>query len=347
MSQALLGVRFTIPVVHPRVVRQRLLGAFWWLMLCGIVLTAPIYGQALFEPRNWVAAGVTNILIVSAWMATCWLVSRWYSAVGILVFLMGLMPMVAFLTLSDNPTEQGLNLSVSSRIALLGPLELMMGVLGGPIVALLGLAIAVACFWGNDFGQVIITGHQLVLYGIFGTLIHRLLAALEQRHDRLESANAQLEQMTLRDAATGLLNRRALEQDFTDFGAGLAVLKTNRNNRDEEPPLAFAMWDVDGLKRINDSLGHSAGDRHLEGFTTALRLASSLTDRLYRVGGDEFISVHPNTANLSALIDRVRELFPDVSVGWVLMTDHDLDALLLETDALMYADKNARRTRAV
>lgn len=334
--------------VHPRVVRHRLMDAFWWLVLCGVVLTAPIYGVALFEPRNWVAAGVTNILIVSAWMVTCWLVSRWYSAASVLVFLMGLMPLVAFLTVSDNLTERALNLSVSSRIALLGPLELMMGVLGGPVAALLGLAIAVACFWGNDFGQVIITGHQLVLYGIFGTLIHRLLNALEQHHDRLESANAQLEQMTLRDAATGFLNRRALEQDFTDFGAGLAVLETNHDNASgEEPPLAFAMWDVDGLKRINDSLGHSAGDRHLEGFTTALRLASGPTDRLYRVGGDEFISVHPNTANLSALIDRVREQFADVSVGWVFMTDHDLDALLLDTDALMYADKNARRTRAV
>lgn len=306
-------------------------------MLGGIVLTAPIYGWQLFEPRNWVASGVTNILIVSAWMAICWLVSRWYSAVAILVFLMGLMPLVTFLTVSDSMTERALNLSVPSRIALLGPLELMMGVLGGPIAALLGLAIAVACFWGNDFSQVIITGHQLVLYGIFGALIHRLLKALEQHHDRLESANAQLEQMTLRDAATGFFNRRALEQDFTDFGASLTVGRQ---------ALAFAMWDVDGLKRINDSLGHSAGDRHLEGFTTALRLASSPTDRLYRVGGDEFISVHPNTAHLSALIDRVREQFTDVSVGWVLMTSHDLDALLLETDALMYADKNARRTRA-
>ena len=300
-------------------------------------MTAPIYGSALFEPKNWVAAGVLNILIVSAWMVTCWLVSRWYSTLGILVFLMGLMPLVAFLTVSDNATERALNLSVSSRIALLGPLELMMGVLGGPVAALLGLAIAVACFWGNDFGQVIITGHQLVLYAVFGTLIHRLLNALEQHHDRLEAANAQLEQMTLRDPSTGFFNRRALEQDFTDFGAGMGVMA------DKQPKLAFAMWDVDGLKFINDSLGHSAGDRHLEGFTTALRLASEPTDRLYRVGGDEFISVHPNSEGLQNLIDRVREQFAAVSVGWVLMSDHDLDALLLETDALMYADKKMRR----
>ena len=321
-------------VVHPRIVRHRLLGAFWWLVLCGIVLTAPIYGLRLFEPSNWAVSGVTNILIVSAWMAGCWLVSRWYSSIGILVFLMGLMPLVTFLTLSNNVTERALNLSVSSRISLLGPLELMMGVLGGPVAALIGLAIALACFWGNDFGQVIITGHQLVLYGIFGMLIHRLLDALEQHHDRLESVNAQLEQMTLRDAATGFYNRRALERDFTDFGAGLAVGKR---------ALAFAMWDVDGLKRINDSLGHGAGDRHLEGFTTALRLAADPADRLYRVGGDEFISVHPNTANLAMLIDRVRDQFVDVSVGWVSVNDHDLDALLLETDALMYADKKIRR----
>lgn len=306
-------------------------------------MTAPIYGLALFEPQNWVATGVINILIVSAWMTVCWLVSRWYSTVGILMFLMGLMPLVTVLTVSDNLTERALNLSVSSRISLLGPLELMMGVLGGPVAALLGLAIALACFWGNDFGQVIITGHQLVLYAVFGTLIHRLLAALETHHDRLESANAQLEQMTLRDAATGFFNRRALEQDFTDFGAGLGITTAAV----QSTKFAFAMWDVDGLKHINDSLGHSAGDRHLEGFTTALRLASEPTDRLYRVGGDEFISVHPNSEGLQNLIDRVREQFASVSVGWVLMSDHDLDALLLETDALMYADKKMRRQNVV
>lgn len=312
-------------------------------MLCGVVLTAPIYGTALFEPRNWVASGVTNILIVSAWMLTCWLVSRWYSTVGILVFLMGLMPLVTYLTVADSLTERALNLSVSSRISLLGPLELMMGVLGGPVAALLGLAIALACFWGNDFGQIIITGHQLVLYGIFGMLIHRLLAALETHHDRLESANALLEQMTLRDASTGFFNRRALERDFTDFGSGLGIA----NSVAEQLKFAFAMWDVDGLKHINDSLGHSAGDHHLEGFTTALRLASEPTDRLYRVGGDEFISVHPNSEGLQNLIDRVREQFAAVSVGWVMMSDHDLDALLLETDALMYADKKMRRQNVI
>ena len=329
--------------MHPRIVRQRLLGAFWWLVLCGVVLTAPIYGLALFQPQNWIASGVTNILMVSAWLAVCWLISRRYSALGVLVFLMGLMPLVTVLTISDSSVERALDLSVSSRISLMGPLELMMGVLGGPIAAIFGLVIVAACFWGNDFGQIIITGHQLVLYGIFGTLIHRLLFALEQHHDHLESANVQLEQITLSDASTGFFNRRALERDFTNFGIGPAISRSANG----AAALAFAMWDVDGLKRINDSLGHSAGDRHLEGFTTALRLASRSTDRLYRVGGDEFISVHPDITNLSELIDQVREQFAEVSVGWVLMTDHDLDALLLETDALMYADKNARRSRAV
>ncbi len=317
------------------------MGAFWWLVLCGVVLTAPIYGIALFQPSNWVAAGVTNILVINAWMLICFLVSRWYSSVGILVFLMGLMPLVTVLTVSDNLTERALDLSVSSRIALLGPLELMMGVLGGPVAALLGLAIALACFWGNDFGRIVITGHQLVLYGVFGTLIHRLLAALETHHDRLESANAQLFSMTLRDPSTGFFNRRALEQDFTDFSAGIGIMAG------KQPTFAFAMWDVDGLKHINDSLGHSAGDRHLEGFTTALRLASAPTDRLYRVGGDEFISVHPDSDGLQDLIDRVRDQFAAVSVGWVLMSDHDLDALLLETDALMYADKKMRRQNVI
>jgi diguanylate cyclase (GGDEF)-like protein len=326
-----------MPVVHPRVVRHRLLSAFWWLVVCGIALTAPIYGTALFDPANWVTSGVTNILIVAAWTALCWLASRWYATAAMVAFLLGLMPLIALFTLSTATTELALNLSVSSRVALLGPL----GLVGGPFAALAGLAVALASFWGYGFGQVIITGHQLVLYGIFGTLLNRLLTALEAHHDRLESVNAQLFSITLRDPATGFFNRRALEQDFTDYGAGNAIMAG------QQPRLAFAMWDVDGLKHINDSLGHSAGDRHLEGFTLALRLASAPTDRLYRIGGDEFVSVHPNSDGLQDLIDRVREQFSAVSVGWVLMSDHDLDALLLETDALMYADKNMRRQNVI
>jgi diguanylate cyclase (GGDEF)-like protein len=307
-----------------------LLRAFWWLVLCGVLLTAPIFGAELFTPSRWGSSGVTHIFAVAGWGFVGWQVSRRNQSLGVQLFLMGLMPFIAFSTASGTTAVQALNLSVSSRIALMGPLELMMGVLGGAITASLGLLIVALSFWGADFSQAIITGHQLVLYGIFGTLVHGLLRDLERRHDTLEAVNARLEGMALRDAATGLANRRALE---TEFG---------RYRRAGEP-VAFAMWDLDGLKRVNDSQGHAAGDRLLKQFADALRVASSDQDRLYRIGGDEFVSLHPNMSSLGLLIDRVRAAFPEVSVGWVQLGDHSLDAALLEADALMYADKQTRR----
>ncbi len=308
--------------------------AFWWLVLCGVLLTAPIFGADLFTPSRWASSGVTHIFVVAGWGFVCWLVSRRNQNLGVQLFLMGLMPFVAYSTASGTTAVQALNLSVSSRIALMGPLELMMGVLGGAVTAALGLLIVGLSFWGADFSQAIITGHQIVLYGIFGTLVHSLLRDLERRHDTLEAVNARLEAMALRDAATGLANRRALE---TEFGRYMSASE----------PLAFAMWDLDGLKRVNDSHGHAAGDRLLKQFSDALRVASSEQDRLYRIGGDEFVSLHPDTPSLNLVIDRVRVSFPEVSVGWVQLGNHSLDAALLEADALMYADKQTRRAGVV
>jgi diguanylate cyclase (GGDEF)-like protein len=221
----------------------------------------------------------------------------------------------------------------------MGPLELMLGVLGGAPAAVAGLVVVTVSFWGNNFAQSLITGHQLVLYGIFGALVHALLRALEERHDTLEAVNARLEAAALRDPGTGLLNRRALEAEFAGF-----------SSRARGSLVTMAMWDLDGLKLVNDACGHEAGDRYLRQFAEALRSTSAEFDGLYRVGGDEFVSLHildssSPDSSLNVLIDRVRAKFPEVSVGWVQIVDHDLDAALLEVDALMYTDKLARRSR--
>jgi diguanylate cyclase (GGDEF)-like protein len=323
--------------MHPRAIRERLLITFWWLVFLGVVLTAPLFGMKLFQPQHWVSSGVINILIVAAWGLICWLISKRFAVFGVLLFILGLMPFIVYSTAPGVGSINALNLTPSSRIALLGPLELMLGVLGGVPAAVAGLALAVVSFWGAaDFAQLLVTGHQLVLYAVFGTLVKGLLRALEERQDRLEAINARLEQVALTDAATGLLNRHALETNFRNF-----------QKRAKLESVAVAMWDVDGLKRVNDSAGHGAGDKLLRRFTDALRVSSSPEDALYRVGGDEFISIHPGTEHLGMLIDRTRNGFPEVSVGWVLLRDHTLDALLLEVDALMYADKQTRRKSVV
>jgi diguanylate cyclase (GGDEF)-like protein len=100
------------------------------------------------------------------------------------------------------------------------------------------------------------------------------------------------------------------------------------------------MWDVDCLKRVNDTQGHAAGDAYLLAFVRALESATSASDRLFRVGGDEFMGLHQNFSDAAALEARVRRNFRHVSMGWaVLEGEANLQTVMLEADRVLYAVK--------
>lgn len=108
---------------------------------------------------------------------------------------------------------------------------------------------------------------------------------------RLKKSNEMLEYTTRHDGLTGLRNRRALDEDALDV-----VGKT----------LSVFMIDIDYFKEINDTYGHTAGDRVLR--ETARRIRALFPDnRCYRYGGDEFLvlgeqeQLHPeDTCSFSA-----------------------------------------------
>ena len=68
------------------------------------------------------------------------------------------------------------------------------------------------------------------------------------------------------------------------------------------------MLDLDGLKAINDKLGHQAGDERIQGLADAIRDSRRATDLGYRIGGDEFAVILPGSRALGALefAERVR-----------------------------------------
>ena len=87
------------------------------------------------------------------------------------------------------------------------------------------------------------------------------------------------------DALTGLLNRRAYEERL--------AIEAARSARYRHP-LALAIFDLDGFKNVNDRFGHSAGDAVLQGVAQAID-SSRLTDDAFRIGGDEFALLMPET----------------------------------------------------
>jgi diguanylate cyclase (GGDEF)-like protein len=156
-----------------------------------------------------------------------------------------------------------------------------------------------------------------------GTIIHHLLLQLETTRQALERA-------ALSDELTGLENRRALRIAFDRYTAmadrhGVSLLLT--------------VWDLNGLKAINDGLGHAAGDALLQSFVRNFKVEARSEDALFRVGGDEFVGLHLGLENGTDLAARVNARFADVAVGWTVAWAGGLEATLALADDMMYVNK--------
>jgi diguanylate cyclase (GGDEF)-like protein len=157
---------------------------------------------------------------------------------------------------------------------------------------------------------------------------------------RLDEAYEQLEELANRDKLTGLLNRNRLASEF-DRLKTLAA--------ETQQSLLLVAWDLDGLKQINDQQGHAAGDALIHKFATTLKVNvrkttdARLGDAAFRVGGDEFISMHLKIDAGEHLLARVRKAFPSVSAGWILCNSLNLDQALTQADQALYDDKLRRK----
>ncbi|MCP2014490.1 diguanylate cyclase (GGDEF)-like protein [Deinococcus sp. HSC-46F16] len=151
----------------------------------------------------------------------------------------------------------------------------------------------------------------LTLLIAHGTLILALRAFSEARAALAEeqARSRLLHDLAHRDPLTGLANRRALEQDLAGHPRRTGAL--------------LAVIDVDGLKRVNDSLGHAAGDDLLRRFAGGVARAVGPGGRAYRISGDEFALLIPGpaTPDLEDLVEtvagEVRRTYPQAgaSVG--------------------------------
>jgi diguanylate cyclase (GGDEF)-like protein len=160
----------------------------------------------------------------------------------------------------------------------------------------------------------------------------------------LRERSSELEWLAHTDALTGLFNLRYLRQQI-DHLLGLQQRYGH--------PFALLLLDVDGLKRVNDSFGHAAGDELLVGVADAIRAATRSVDVPARIGGDEFCVLAPHqTASratvlaerLAAGIEKIETADGSavgVSIGVVACPEHasDPERLLELADVAMYAAK--------
>ncbi|MDR1785475.1 MAG: GGDEF domain-containing protein, partial [Spirochaetaceae bacterium] len=149
------------------------------------------------------------------------------------------------------------------------------------------------------------------------------------------------------DALTGAGNRFA----FNEF-----LEKLNRQTKKDT--WSLIMLDMDGLKKINDTLGHVTGDQALCDMASIIAAAAGVNDFTARYGGDEFIIV--TQTDPAALMSRIKGAMGDLNQGgtrpykihmsygcdsFTTGSDLDLDDFLRHVDSLMYKQKRVKIER--
>ena len=196
----------------------------------------------------------------------------------------------------------------------------------------------------------------------FATDTQRVADELTDLRDRANRAEAevqrlqreldQMAELVTHDLLTGVLNRKGLES---------AIDRESRRAERQGTHLCLALLDVDNFKRLNDTLGHLAGDAALKHLADVSRRSLRPQDTIGRYGGEEFIIILPDTEPTEAA-EVVRRLQRDLSTHLflqgeqhVLITfsagvtelraDEPVADAIARADAAMYRAKRAGKNR--
>ncbi|SHE86218.1 EAL domain-containing protein [Lactonifactor longoviformis] len=161
----------------------------------------------------------------------------------------------------------------------------------------------------------------------------RLSSFQEREHALQNEAN--------RDHMTGFLNRRGLEAAIHTMGK-------------EDTPFAFCLFDLDDLKKTNDTLGYTEGDRIIQEITRLIRAQSRKSDILARYGGDEFIVILKQIQSADVVVKRVegicralkkntfeQDIQASASAGIVISEnlENGMDEVFRQADMALYRAK--------
>ena len=152
------------------------------------------------------------------------------------------------------------------------------------------------------------SGKDFSIYG-YSTKKGQFAVLVTDVTDRM-AKESKISYLSYHDQLTGLYNRRFYEEEM------------QRLDTERDLPLSVAMGDVNGLKLINDSFGHMAGDELLKRTAEIIKEACRADDIVARLGGDEFIIILPRTdsGETEKVIERIRKLCQKEKVNEVALS---------------------------
>jgi diguanylate cyclase (GGDEF)-like protein len=195
---------------------------------------------------------------------------------------------------------------------------------------------------------------MLIAVAYMAGRLSELRREVKRRTQALAEALARIQEMAVRDELTRLFNRGHMGE--------ILAAEWSRRDRLKQPP-CIALIDIDHFKRVNDSLGHAAGDAVLRGFAQTIVNALRGHDVLARWGGEEFLLLLPDTP-LEGACAVLERLHTQLAVGEAGQTGmpvrvtfsaglvqvragETIESAIERADQAMYRAKNDGRARIV
>jgi diguanylate cyclase (GGDEF)-like protein/PAS domain S-box-containing protein len=206
------------------------------------------------------------------------------------------------------------------------------------------------------------SAYKYPLYGMNGNIIgtwgtSRDITALKEAEAELARKNKMLKRLARIDELSGLYNRRYFYETLKKNEALFS-----RRNDDVTHTFSLITLDVDHFKTINDTFGHAKGDELIRHISDIMLMNCRSSDIVFRIGGDEFSVVLPDTDRNSAMAqaERIRtriERTPiilggnpmrlTVSLGVACFSEHgSIEEMIHVADERLYLSKRMGRNRA-
>jgi diguanylate cyclase (GGDEF)-like protein len=267
---------------HPLPVRVRL--TYLTLNTLPLLAVNTLYGMHIYRPAPYypsIAIGVLIAAASSVYLRRTWLVTT--------VHLLGWL-CIAFL-IQNGKYREAIYWSLCGVYAIAGlkyqhrlPRHST-----GRLAILTGFFTWALCFFVHPF---IVTYRNYADIASHVWNMQKTLITIGMILVMLEEQVSSNQWLALHDHLTGLPNRRSFEDHLT-----AAITRCRRAN----DHIALLILDLNGFKKINDSLGHQAGDQILCGVAKNLRAEMPSCNTLARLGGDEFTLIAPNVKDVDAL----------------------------------------------